>query len=161
MLCLPLKTHSSSSEDAATAGISMAGAVPAGIGAAIAGAEVLAGADLPDGMAGIARRIVGPVSIGPGGLLQACIVQDGLLREPIAPVGTDRASAGLAADGPEPADPEADAPAVDTMVAGVLVVAAAVALPASCGHSLLRKRAFGRAFSMDQRREARCLPHRL
>ena len=109
------------------------------------GAEASAGADLPAGVAGTARRIAGLGFIVLDGRLQECIAPDDLLREPIVPVETDRAWAGRAADGREPAGPEVVAPVA--VLVGVLVVVAAVdgrhdkaAIPATRYKARLRAR---------------------
>lgn len=145
MSCHPSKTLSSSGADAATAGIGTAGADPAGTGAAMNGAEASVGADLPAGVAGTARRIAGLGFIVLDGRLREFIAPDDLLREPIVPVETDRAWAGRAADGREPAGPEVVAPVA--VLVGVLVVAAAVdgrhdkaAIPATRYKARLRAR---------------------
>ena len=109
------------------------------------GAEASVGADLPAGVAGTARRIAGLGFIVLDGRLREFIAPDDLLREPIVPVETDRAWAGRAADGREPAGPEVVAPVA--VLVGVLVVVAAVdgrhdkaAIPATRYKARLRAR---------------------
>ena len=123
MLGLPSKKLSSFGADTATAGIGMAGADPAGTGAAMNGDEASVGAGLPVGGVGTARRIPGMGFIGPDGHLQECtVLETGRKRADREALGQARADP-VAGDR-EPIDPEVVAP-VGVLVDGLVVVAAA------------------------------------